>query len=77
MPKRYPAELRRRVLDLVREGRPVSEVAAELGIGHQTIYNWRCQDRIDRAELPGISSAESAELKAAGRRITRLEADLP
>ena len=76
MPRRYPAEFRRRVLDLVREGRRVSEVAEELGIGHQTIYNWRRQERIDRGELPGISSVESAELKAARRRIAQLEAEL-
>jgi transposase len=51
--KRYPAEFRQRVLDLVREGRTVVDVAAELGIGQQTIYNWRHQERIDRGEIPG------------------------
>jgi transposase-like protein len=76
MPNRYPAEFRRRVLDLVREGRSVSDVAAELGIGHQTIYNWRRQDRIDRGELLGKSSFENDELKGARRRIARLEAEL-
>lgn len=53
MPRRYPAEFRRRALDLVRQGRRVTDVAAELGIGHQTIYNWRRQERIDRGEVPG------------------------
>lgn len=76
MPRRYPAEFRRRALDLVREGRPVSEVAAQLGIGHQTLYDWRRQDRIDRGEAPGASSAEKAELVAARRRIAQLEAEL-
>ena len=30
MPKRYPEEFRRKVLDLVAAGRPVAQIAAEL-----------------------------------------------
>ena len=41
----YPAEFRRRVLDLIEGGRRVSEVAAELEISQQTIYTWRHQRR--------------------------------
>jgi transposase-like protein len=47
MPKPYPAEFRRRVLDLVRAGRTVTAVATGLGISDQTVYNWRRQKRID------------------------------
>jgi transposase len=50
MPKRYPAEFRQRVFDLLASGRPVAEVAAELGISSQAIYTWRQQDQIDRGE---------------------------
>lgn len=38
MPKRYPEEFRRKVLDLVAAGRPVGQIAADLGISDQTIY---------------------------------------
>ena len=48
MPRRYPVEFRRKVLDLIEAGRPVAEVAAQLGITAQTVYNWRNQDQIDR-----------------------------
>ena len=48
MPRRYPVEFRRKVLDLIEAGRPVAEIAAQLGVSDQTIYNWRNQDRIDR-----------------------------
>ena len=41
MPKRYPEEFRRKVLDLVAAGRPVAQIAADLGISDQTIYDWR------------------------------------
>jgi Transposase len=36
MPKRYPAEFRRRVVELVRAGRSVAEVAGDLGVTSQT-----------------------------------------
>ncbi len=49
----YPPEYRRRVVGLVGAGSRVSEVAADLGIGEQTVYTWRRQDRIDRGSQPG------------------------
>jgi transposase-like protein len=64
----YPPEFRRRVLDLVEAGRKVAEIAEDLGISVQTIYNWRRQDRIDRGLETGMSSAEKAELAAARKR---------
>jgi transposase-like protein len=72
----YPAEFRRRVLDLVAAGRRVAEVAQDLGITEQTIYNWRRQDRIDRGLEAGLSTAERGELAAARKRIRELEAEL-
>jgi transposase-like protein len=72
----YPAEFRRRVLDLVEAGRRVADVAEDLGITEQTIYNWRRQDRIDRGLEAGLSTAERGELAAARKRIRELEAEL-
>jgi transposase-like protein len=72
----YPAEFRRRVLDLVAAGRRVAEVAQDLGITEQTIYNWRRQDRIDRGLEAGLSTAERGELAAARKHIRELEAEL-
>jgi transposase-like protein len=72
----YPPEFRRRVLDLVEAGRKVTEVAHDLGISVQTIYNWRRQDRIDRGLETGLTTAEKAELAAARKRIRELEAEV-
>lgn len=72
----YPPEFRRKVLDLVAAGRPVVEVAHDLGISAQSIYVWRRQDQIDKGLEPGLTSAEKAELTAAKRRITELETEL-
>jgi transposase len=76
MARRYPPEFRRRVLDLIASGRKVADVARDLGVSGQTIYDWRKQDLIDRGERPGLRSAELAELMAARRRIATLEAEL-
>lgn len=76
MPRRYPVEFRRKVLDLIEAGRPVVEIAEQLGVSDQTIYNWRNQDRIDRGLRAGVTTAESAELAAARKRIRELETEL-
>ena len=72
----YPAELRRRVVDLLATGRKVADVARDLGVSEQAIYGWRRQERIDRGQEPGLSTQEQAELAAAKRRIRELEAEL-
>jgi transposase-like protein len=71
----YLPEVRRRVLDLVEAGRKVAEVAHDLGISDQTIYNWRRQDRIDRGLEPGLTTAEKAELVAARKRIQEVRGE--
>lgn len=76
MPRQYPPEFRRKVLDLVASGRPSAAVAADLGISDQTIYAWRRQHRIDTGQMPGLTSGEAAELVAARKRIAELEAEL-
>jgi transposase-like protein len=76
MPRRYPPEFRRRVLDLLAAGRSVAQAAAELQISEQTIYKWREQHLIDTGQKPGLSSTDNAELVAARRRIAELETEL-
>ncbi|MBB2747069.1 UNVERIFIED_ORG: transposase-like protein [Microbispora rosea subsp. rosea] len=76
MPRSYPPEFRRKVLDLLKAGRTVQQVATDLQISDQTIYNWRRQERIDAGLEPGITSSDLAELVAARRRIADLETEL-
>jgi len=76
VPRRYPVEFRRKVLDLIEAGKPVAEIAAQLGMTAQTVYNWRNQDQIDRGIRGGVSTSESAELTAARKRIRELETEL-
>ncbi|MES0835612.1 transposase [Nocardiopsis umidischolae] len=72
----YPAEFRRKVLDLVQAGRSVADVAHDLDISTETIYAWRRQDRIDQGLAPGRTSTEKTELAAANKRIAELETEL-
>lgn len=72
----YPPEFRRKVLDLLAAGRTVADVARDLQISPESIYAWRRQDRIDRGEVPGLSSLDKSELAVARRRIAQLEAEI-
>ncbi|MGZ7005984.1 MAG: transposase, partial [Ilumatobacteraceae bacterium] len=56
MPKSYPPEFRRKVLDLLDAGRKVADVAADLGVTQASIYIWRRQHLIDTGRMPGITS---------------------
>ena len=74
--KGYPVEFRRRALDFVAAGRPISDVARDLDICSQSSYPWERQDRIDEGLEPGTTSVEAVELAAAKPRIVQLEAEL-
>ena len=76
VPRRYPAEFRRKVLDLAAAGRPVAQIAHDLQISAQAIYTWRRQQLIDSGQIPGMTSSDHAELVAARKRITELENEL-
>lgn len=76
MPRPYPPEFRARAVALVRSGKQVKQTAYELGISVGRLHTWLEQDRIDRGEIPGNTTAESAELRAARIRIRELEMEL-
>jgi transposase-like protein len=76
MPYSYAPQFRAMLIEQVRSGRRVAEVAASVGVPEGTAYRWVRQDRIDRGELVGTSSVENAELRAARHRIAELEAEL-
>jgi transposase-like protein len=69
VPRTYDPEFRQRVVELVRAGRPVRVVAAELGLAEATVYRWKAQDLIHRGVKPELSTIEQGELSAARQRI--------
>jgi transposase-like protein len=76
MPRSYPPEFRRKVLDLLKAGRSVGDLVRDLQISDQTIYTWRRQEQIDTGQVPGMSSKDRDELVAARRRIAEPETEL-
>ena len=50
----FTKEFKRDAVELVRTtGRPIAQIARELGIDDSTLGNWVRQDRIDRGEAEG------------------------
>lgn len=76
MPKPFPREFRDDVVRVARSrdaGVTLEQIAADFGIHPMTLSKWLRQSDIDDGSRPGRSSAESADLRAANRRIRLLE----
>src|SRR3954469_16617647 len=69
----YPPEFRREAVRQVRDGgRPMREVARELGISSESLRSWLQQERGDDGEIEGWTSDERAELARLRRENARL-----
>ena len=72
--KTYPAEFRRRMVELVRAGRSPEELAKEFEPSPNTIRKWATQADIDQGlRAEGLSSAERRELRELRRKVKQLE----
>jgi transposase len=77
-PSKYSPEFKRDAVQLVKAtGRPVNQVARELGLSHETLRNWVKQDRIDHGQgEPGeLTTSQLEELRQLRRRVVELEAE--
>lgn len=70
----YPPEFRRRILELARSGRSVSDLSREFEVARQSIMNWLKQDDLDTGKrTDGLTSEEHKELVKLRRRVRELE----
>jgi transposase-like protein len=62
--REFTKEFKRDAVELVRtSGRPIAQVARELGVYDSTLGNWVRQDAIDRGEREGLTSEERERLR--------------
>lgn len=73
---RYSPEFKAEAVELMRRGgKPVAELAQELGVSEQSLYRWSEQAKIDeKADPEGpLTTAERAELAALRRQLRAVE----
>lgn len=74
MPAPHPREFRDDVVAVARRGdAPVRQVAKDFGISESCLRNWMRQADVEDGTRPGVTAAESAELRELKRRNRLLE----
>lgn len=73
MPKPYPAEFRNDVIAVARQGGSIAQIAKDFGITESSLRRWLAADDVENGTKPGVTKAESAELRELKRRNRQLE----
>jgi len=73
--RRFDPEFREGAVRIVREtGKPMAQVARDLGIDEGTLGNWVNRDRERNGDAPvKLSEADQAELSRLRKRVAELE----
>ena len=75
----YPEEFRREAVELVRSsGRPVKEIARDLGVSGKSLHTWVKRADIDVGRAPGLTTEDREELRKLRRenRVLREEREI-
>jgi transposase len=74
MPKPHPKEFRDDVVAVARCGdAPIGQIAKDFGISESCLRNWLRSDDVETGPRPGVTKADSAELRDLKRRNKVLE----
>ena len=75
MPAPHPKEFRDDVVAVARKGEtPIAQLAKDFGISESCLRNWLKAADVEDGIRPGVTRAESEELKELKRRNRALEA---
>ncbi len=78
--RQYPPELKERAIRLVAETiaeqgerhGAIGKVAAQLGIGPESLRHWVRQAEVDTGVRPGVTTADAARIKELEREVREL-----
>jgi transposase len=71
--RKYDREFREGAIRIVNEtGRPIAQVARELGVNEGTLGNWVARDREKRQNTDGLSTGDIEELKRLRAEVAEL-----
>ncbi len=78
--RQYPPELKQRAIRLVAETvaeqgerhGAIGKVAAQLGIGPESLRHWVRQAEVDTGARPGVTTADAARIKELEREVREL-----
>jgi transposase len=74
VPKPHPREFRDDVVAVARKGEAsIGQIAKDFGISESCLRNWLTKADVEDGRRPGVTSAESAELREVRRRNRLLE----
>ena len=70
MGRPYPPEFRAEAVHLLHEsGKPLAQIAHDLGVSTESLRRWRIQAEIDRGDREGLTSQEYEELQRLRREV--------
>jgi transposase len=74
VPRPHPKEFRDDVVAVARRGEaPIAEIAKDFGISESCLRNWLAKADLEDGGRPGVTAAESAEVRELKRRNRLLE----
>jgi transposase-like protein len=71
--RKFDPEFREGAVRIVRDtGKPIAQVARDLGVNAGTLSNWVAKDRAEREGTQGLSTGDVAELKRLRAEVAEL-----